>query len=177
MSDWFPERPRPGGPQRERRLWSFGEQPAQNREKIVIHAVLYSAGALVCSVVALVALVQIIGGDTGFIVMLFFFGIPGAIIGGFARQYLLDVRAEPVAVEGEVIRKWQKGNLFIFFMPSYYIYVANKIFSIRRQEYAMLLPGDLVRVTCFPHSLTVENLERYDSSTKQYVPAASGALH
>ena len=157
MSDWFPERPRPGGPQRDRRLWSFGEQPAQNREKIVIHAVLYSAGALVCSVVALVALVQ--------------------IIGGFARQYLLDVRAEPVAVEGEVIRKWQKGNLFIFFMPSYYIYVANKIFSIRRQEYAMLLPGDLVRVTCFPHSLTVENLERYDTSTKQYVPAASGALH
>jgi len=51
MSDWFPERPRPGGPQRDRRLWSFGEQPAQNREKIVIHAVLYSAGALVCGVV------------------------------------------------------------------------------------------------------------------------------
>src|SRR3972149_9106878 len=100
MSDWFPERPRPGGAQRERRLWSFGDPPAQTREKIVIHAVLYSAGALVWSVVALVALVQIIGGDTGFIVMLFFFGIPGAIIGGFARQYLLDVTAEPGAVEG-----------------------------------------------------------------------------
>lgn len=175
MSDWF--RPKPSKARHASGPWSFGERPPLQRDKVVLNAVLYSLGGLACGAVSILALVRIVSGDTGFVVMLFFFGVPAAILAGFARQYIRDISAEPVVIEGEVIRKWQKGNLLIFFLPSYYIYVADKVFSIRRQEYALLLPGDQVRVRCFPHSLTVEELERYDSSQKRYVPAAGGAEH
>jgi hypothetical protein len=151
-----------------------------------------------------------------------------------------------------VVRKWHKGNLFFFFLPSYYITidskvcegsvervenngayirlesgatgfcprkeidgerrksaqdmvkpgervnykvtglarhgnykvsckkaeersVVGKIFVISRVEYAMLLELDLVKVSCYPHSATVERLERYDESEKRFIPATSGA--
>jgi len=175
MSGWFRER-RPNARQRESRLWSFGEQPPPRRERVVYMAILYTALAAICLVAVLTAVSQILAGDSGFIVMLFIFGVPGVILASFARQYLRDLRANCINVEGDVVKKWHKGNLFIFLLPSYYIYVEDKVFAISRREYAMLLEGDRVRVTCFPHSLTVERLERFDESAKQYVPAASGAL-
>ena len=39
----------------------------------------------------------------------------------------------------------------------------------------MLLELDLVRVTCYPHSATVERIDRYDESEKRYIPATTGA--
>ena len=49
------------------------------------------------------------------------------------------------------------------------------IFAISRVEYAMLLELDLVRVNFYPHSATVDRLERYDESEKGFIPATTGA--
>jgi len=87
---------------------------------------------------------------------------------------LRDIAAEPTLAEGDVTRKWTKGNFFIFFLPSYYIAVKGKIFSIRRVDYIGILEGDLVRISHYPHSLTVESLHLYDSALKKFVPAVGG---
>jgi hypothetical protein len=177
MSDWFPDRGRQETSRKQGGLWSFGgPESVQNREKVVWMATLYGIGTFICAIAVVIALANIFTGQTGFIVMFLVFGIPGLIIGNFFRQYISDLRAQPIVIEGEVQKKWHKGNLMIFFFPSYYIYADRKVFSIRRDEYAMLLEGDLVRVTCFPHSLMVEKLERFDRTAKQFVPAASGAI-
>jgi hypothetical protein len=51
----------------------------------------------------------------------------------------------------------------------------TKLFSITRSEYAMLLERDLVKVTCYPHSNTIECLHRYDEVEKKFVPALDGS--
>src|SRR5690606_8060969 len=158
----------------------------------------------------------------------------------------------PIEYEGAVVRKWQKGNLLIFFFPSFYLAVDSrsqtgritrvephgcyvsmhhgaegylprkemdlpkgadpsqtvsmgsevrykvlgvdkrggymlsqrraedgeyitKLFSISRNEYAMLLERDTVRIVCYPHSNTVERVDRYDEIEKKFIPATDGA--
>jgi hypothetical protein len=166
------------------------EEPLKSRTRVVIMAILYGVITAVCMVMVGIAVYMLVGGDGGFVFMLTIFGVFGLIFGYWAVHYLRDMGAKPVTFEGTVMRKWHKGNLFIFFMPSFYIYVSQpnyfevemeggkpwaKIFTIKRQEYAMLLETDLVRVKCYPHSLTVEDIERYDESGKRFIPAASGA--
>jgi hypothetical protein len=51
----------------------------------------------------------------------------------------------------------------------------TKLFSISRSEYAMLLERDVVKITCYPHSSTVERLDRYDEIEKKFIPALDGA--
>ncbi|HWO73134.1 MAG TPA: hypothetical protein VNN21_06210 [Dehalococcoidia bacterium] len=175
---------------------SFTEEPDRKRGHVVRMAVFYSALALICAALVIIAVVNVFQGNDGFFITLVVFGLIGFLTGFQALHYLRDTNAEPVEIEGEVARKWQKGNLFIFFMPSYYIAVKGKlppkhdfaagdeeepkgfvkIFSIKGIEYAMLLENDLVRVRCYPHSLTVERVDRYDTVEKKFIPATSGAI-
>jgi hypothetical protein len=85
---------------------------------------------------------------------------------------------EPVQSEGEIAKKWTKGNLFFFFMPGYYIAVKGQIFTVNRSEYRSLLEEDMVRIRHYPHSLTVEFVERFDEVEKKFVPAEpDGSLY
>jgi hypothetical protein len=154
----------------------FDEAPLRRRGLVVRTALFYSVAAIFCDALALLAIYQIATGDGGFVVMLAIFGICGFLTSFQAINYLRDLNATPTSVEGDIWRKWHKGNLFLFFMPSYYINVQGKIFTITRNEYSMVLEDDLVRVTCYPHSLTVEQLELYDETNKKFVPAGSGAI-
>jgi hypothetical protein len=166
------------------------EESFKYRGRVILMALFYGAITLLCIVMVVIAVYMLAGGDGGFVIMLCLFGFFGLVFGYWALHYLRDMSAKPVTYEGTVMKKWHKGNLFIFFMPSFYIYVSQpnyleveaeggrpwgKVFTIKRQEYAMLLETDLVRVRCYPHSLTVEQLERYDESDKRFIPAASGA--
>ncbi|MPZ49214.1 MAG: hypothetical protein GEU75_07925 [Dehalococcoidia bacterium] len=152
------------------------EEPLQRKGLVVRMALFYTIAAAVCDSLALIALYQIVNGDGGFVIMLGIFGFCGFLTSFQAINYLRDLKSRPYAVEGEVLRKWHKGNLLLFFLPSYYIHVQGKIFTVTRQEYSMLLEDDLVRVKCYPYSLTVELLERYHETDKKFVPAASGTL-
>lgn len=232
---------------------SFREsQPLQNRKSVVKMALIYTPIAVASLVLCVIAVYNIANGQNGFFFTLVIFGTIGLLTGTQAIQYLRDLTAEPIEYQGEIVRKWQKGNLLFLFMPSFYITIDSKVFSgtvsrvedngayvrmesgvlgfvprkeldlepaksaremvspgsqvnykvtgmgkggvyklscrkaeeratvgkifvISGEEYGMLLELDLVKVTCYPHSATVERLERYDESEKRFVPAASGA--
>ena len=227
------------------------ERPS--RRALIRMAFVWTPIALASLVLCVVAILQIIGGDSGFLFMLFIFGFIGLLTGSQALLYLRDLRHSPIEIQGEVVRKWHKGNLFFFFLPTYYITVdskvsqgsvqditddgayirlesgatgfcprkeleaeskkkhpsemvqpgkvveykitgiyrqgvykvscrkaeeravAGRIFVVSRVEFAMLLELDLVKVNFYPHSNTVERLERYDESEKRFIPAVTGA--
>ena len=231
---------------------TFGERPVENRGRVVKMALIYTPMALFSLVAVILAVINIAQGDSGFFFMLFFFGLILFLTGFQAVEYLKDLGAQPIEYQGELVKKWHKGNLFIFFMPSYYLAidtrvlsgrvnriepngvyvtmdggdegfvarkelvgeksqtieelvnlgeeikfkvtgvdgkgryklscrkaeerdVVTKLFSVTRVEYGMLLEQDLIKVTCYPNSLTVERIDRYDDHEKKFIPATSGA--
>ena len=228
------------------------EQALENRGRVIRMALVYTPLALVSLALSGVALFNVLSGNTGFLFMLSIFGFVGLLTGFQAWQYIKDLKTRPMEFHGDIVRKWHKGNLLLFFMPSYYIMVdskvftgpvarverhgayvvmdsgaegyvprkeldivtkrdaqemvklgekvtykvrgvdangvyqlscrraeersvVGKIFTVTRIEYAMLLEQDMVKVTCYPHSATVERLERYDESEKRFIPATTGA--
>jgi len=229
----------------------FNEQQAENRHRVVKMALIYTPITVVSLILVGVAIFKIASGEGGFAFMLGVFGLLALLTGFQTIGYLKDLSAAPIEYEGEVVRKWHKGNLLIFFMPSFYLAVDSrshpgriarveehgcyvsmhhgsegylprnemdveprmnpqervyagseirykvlgvdrrggyklsqrrveegefitKLFSISRNEYAMLLDHDVVRVTCYPHSNTVERLDRYDDIEKKFIPVLDG---
>ncbi len=224
-----------------------------SRHNLIKMALIYTPFALASLVVSVIAIMKVIEGQGSFIWMLIIFGSIVLLTGSQALSYLRDLTAAPMQIQGELVRKWHKSNLFFFFLPSYYITidsktfqgridrvvdkgayirlesgvegfcrrkdldietkgksseeivrpgqevnykvtgvdrhgvyklscrkaeersVVGKIFVISRVEYAMLLELDLVKITFYPHSASVERLERYDESEKGFIPATTGA--
>ena len=230
----------------------FNEQPVENRGRVVKMALIYTPVTVISLICVAVALFQIAAGESGFFFMLFVFGTLALLTGFQTIGYLKDLSSSPIEYEGEIVRKWHKGNLLIFFMPSFYLAVDSrsqkgrvirveehgcfvtmhhgaegylhrkemdmepgssptravsmgaevrykvlgvdrrggyklsqrrvedgefitKLFSVSRNEYAMLLERDLVRVVCYPHSHTIERVDRFDDIEKKFVPATDGA--
>ncbi len=168
MSSWYEDKtPRPA-----RRSWLDEEKPPPNkRAHIVIQALIFTPVAVLCGIGIGVALTNIFAGNSGYVVMLFVTGILFLVVGYQAWHYLRDMAAQPTASEGEVTKKWTKGNFFFFFMHSHYIAVKGQIYTISRNEYRGLLEEDMVRIQHYPHSLTVVFVERYDDADKKFVPA------
>jgi predicted RNA-binding protein with RPS1 domain len=231
---------------------AFDQRTTENRGRVVRMALVYTPMALLSLAAVILAVVQIVSGNSGFFFMLIFFGIILFLTGFQALEYLKDLSAAPIEYEGELVKKWHKGNLFIFFLPSYYLAmdtrvlsgrvnriepggvfvtmdggaagfvarkdlvlekgqspedimnlgdeikfkvtgvdgkgtyklncrkaeerdVVTKLFSVSRVEYGMLLEQDMIKVTCYPNSLTVECIDRYDDHEKKFVPATSGS--
>jgi len=157
----------------------FGfDQPAPTKRGYIVRmALLYAVATAVGVGFAILAVVNILDGKAGYLIMLLVFGVPGVLTGFLLLQFVRDISASPVTVEGEVQRKWHKSNLFFFFLPAFYINVERKIFSIPQLAYGSLLETDLVRIRCFPRSLTVENIERYDEIEKRFLPADVGTAN
>ncbi len=151
----------------------MGTDVSQPRKRgyVVSQALLYTPLTLLMLAGVAYALSNIVSGDSGYFVMLTVAGVLSVVFGYQALHFLRDLGAEPVMAEGEIAKKWTKGNLFFFLLPSYYIAVKGNIYSIKRTHYAGLLEEDMVRIHHFPHSLTVEQLERFDETEKKYVPA------
>jgi hypothetical protein len=141
---------------------------------VKLMAVFYTFWALLSTSVVLLAVYKIATEDSGYLVMFFVFLFIALLTGYQARHYLSDISRAPVMAEGEILRKWHKGNLLIFLFPSFYVFVDDKIFSIPRQDYALLLETDLVRITHYPGSLTVDFVERYDPVDKRFVATTHG---
>ena len=155
--------------------WSDTASTGRRRHgHVVAQALIFTPMAVVLLSGVAFAVLNIAAGNLGYVVMLAASGLLGLAVGYQALGYLRDIAAEPTLAEGDVTRKWTKGNFFIFFLPSYYIAVKGKIFSIRRVDYIGILEGDLVRISHYPHSLTVESLHLYDSALKKFVPAVGG---
>jgi hypothetical protein len=156
---------------------SMADQPQRSqRGRLLLLALVYSGLFLACVVPVGIAVYHITNGRGGYIVMLVVFTFLSLLFGYWAYHYLRDLGAQPVVVEGSIQRRWHQGSLLFFFFPSYYIRVEGQVFGIPKLAYAMLFDSDTLRITCYPHSLMVETVERYDETEKQYVPAERGAL-
>jgi len=158
--------------------FSFEEAELPRRSKrgsVMFQALVFTPFALLMVAGVIFALVKILSGETGYIVMLTVAGLLLVVMGYQAVHYLRDMNASPMSSEGEVSKKWTKGNLFFFFMPSYYIAVKGKIYTITRDQYRGLLEEDMVRIHHYPSTLTVEFVERYDEVEKKFVPAEPDA--
>ena len=72
---------------------------------------------------------------------------------------------------GHVLRSLARGVLFALMLTVLYgvLYVL-----LQSEDYALLLETDMVRISHYPGSLTVDFVERYDSVDKRYVPTAHG---
>ena len=155
--------------------WSDTASTGRRRHgHVVVQALFFTPLAVALLAGVAFAVLNIAAGNLGYVVMLAASGLLGLAVGYQAWGYLRDIGAEPTLAEGDVTRKWTKGNFFIFFLPSYYIAVKGKIYSIRRVDYIGILEGDLVRISHYPHSLTVESLDLYDNALKKFVPAVGG---
>jgi len=139
--------------------------PSLHRDQVTRSALLYT----LMTVPLLFGLV--IGIVNLYIPLLIACAVFGTASAFLAYNHLRDLTAAPVMTEGEITKKWTKGNVLFFFLHGYYIAVQGNIYSVRYGEFLGLLERDLVRVYHFPHSLTVGRLERYDEAEKHYVPA------
>lgn len=152
-----------------------GRAPHPQRKGFVTRmTVFWSLLTAGCAALVIVALANIVSGHTGYIVMLTVFGLVGFLTGYWMFAYMRDMKADLITVEGEISRKWVRGQVLEFFLQACYISVEGKIFVIRRIDYASLLETDLVKVHCYPHSLTVVGIERYDEVDKRFIPADGG---
>lgn len=150
--------------------------PVEPRRRgfVVRMFVIYAIVTAVCGVISGIAIANIVSGNTGYLVMLTVFGLVTLLTGYWMVAYMRDLKADLVIHEGEIQRKWVRGQVLEFFFQACYISVAGKIFVIRRVDYSSLLETDLVRVHCYPHSLTVEHIERFDEIEKRFIPADGG---
>ena len=147
---------------------------AKRRGHITRMLLVYTVVTAICAGLVGLAFINIVTGNTGYIVMFSIFSLVGILTGYWMFAYLRDLKADVITHEGEIQRKWVRGQVLEFFFQACYISVDGKIFVIRRIEYASLLETDLVRIRCFPHSLTVETVERYDELDKRFIPADGG---
>lgn len=96
---------------------------------------------------------------TGAWVLLVIAAFVAFLFGYQGIQSLRDLRAEPVTLTDQVVRRWSRAD-FIVFRQGYYIMVQRQIFRIPPEAYLELAPGDTVEVTYYPHTNTVIRLER-----------------
>lgn len=154
-----------------------GRSPQPDRRAFIARmAGFWTVLTVACIALVILALVNILSGRTGYIVMLSVFGLVGFLTGYWMLAYLRDLKSDLATVEGEISRKWVRGQILEFFLQACYVSVDGKIFVIRRIDYAGLLETDLVRIVCHPHSLTVVQIERFDEVDKRFVPADGGTV-
>lgn len=80
------------------------------------------------------------------------------LFGYQAIQTLRDLRAEPTSISGEIQRMWARTD-FIIVGRSHYVMVQRSIFRVPIERYIELEKGQRVRVSYFPHSHTVIDVE------------------
>lgn len=131
------------------------------RPRILQGTILYTALAVVSIVgFVLLLLLALSGGDTYVVPMAF--GLVVGLLAGFQGiQYWRDLRVAPQSLTGQVSRRWRRTNFF--FWHSYYVRVGGRVFEVDPVVYMDLQDGDTVAVRYYPHTDTVESLERVEA--------------
>src|SRR5262245_17528294 len=95
-----------------------GKAPSNHHRRGFISrmAIMWSVITAGCVGLVTLALVNIFSGNTGYIVMLSVFGLVGFLTGYWMVAYLRDMKAEQITVEGEISRKWVRGQVLEFFL-------------------------------------------------------------
>ena len=121
----------------------------------VIRSLIFYGAILVLDLLAVVYIAAIAGPPSGFgWVSLTVTILLGLLLAQQVYQHGRDVRTEPVEIEDDLLRKFQRAE-FVFVMQNHYLQVGRKIFNVEARDYILVEEGQRVRVRYFPHSLKV----------------------
>jgi hypothetical protein len=99
------------------------------------------------------------GGDwsAGVIIGLVVTGGTALLLGFQSVQAVRDLFASLVETQGRVVRRWSRNEFFV--MRNDYVLVERTVFRIEPERALQIEAGDTVRITHFPHTSTVEDIE------------------
>ena len=121
----------------------------------VIRSLIFYGAILALDLLAVVYIAAIAGPPSGFgWVSLAVTILLGLLLAQQVYQHGRDVRTEPVEIEDDLLRKFQRAE-FVFVMQNHYLQVGRKIFNVEARDYILVEEGQRVRVRYFPHSLKV----------------------
>ena len=98
------------------------------------------------------------GPTGGRIVGLVLVGSAALLFGYQVVQSLRDLFSRPVETTGLVEKRWSRSDFFLF--RSTYIFVQKNVFRLPPEQLLEIERGDVVRVVHYPHTGTVETIER-----------------
>jgi hypothetical protein len=122
-------------------------------------------------------LVRAITGDAGAWIGFGILGLIALLTLPLAVAALRDIRADPIATDGPIGRKWTKSDLFVF--RGHYLIIGRRVFRVDKRDW-LAIPdaGDRVYLRHFPHTNTViawESASRMEAAADAEVrPAAAG---
>jgi hypothetical protein len=82
------------------------------------------------------------------------------LLGYQVVQSLRDLASKTVETVGQVDRLWSRNEFMLF--RNTYIFVEGNVFRLAPEEQAGVKLGDTVRVVHYPHTSTVQSVERVE---------------
>lgn len=98
------------------------------------------------------------GASAGSIVGLVLVGGVALLLGYQVVQSLRDLVSRPVETAGLVERLWSRNEFLLF--RNTYVFVEKNVFRVPVQHLLDIERGDLVRIVHYPHTGTVELIEK-----------------
>lgn len=140
------------------------------RTMVLRSALLFTPFLLVAlAALTFVALDAVDGGwSGGSIVATMLIGLISLLLAFQVLQSLRDLVARPVETVGPVEKRWSRSDMFLF--RNSYVFVGRDVFRLPPD--ADVATGDLVRVTHYPHTATVEAIEVVERAGEQEVSRA-----
>ena len=135
------------------------EERPGHRRVILRTAVIYTPGAVVATLLFLLAAISLITGNPGAIFAALLLALIAFAVDYEAVSALRDLRATPVETEGTIGRSWAKARIFLFGRV-HYILVGRAVFEVNALSAHELREGDRVRIEHWPYTNTVIALYR-----------------
>lgn len=98
------------------------------------------------------------GVRAGSIVGLVLIGSVALLLGYQVVQSVRDLFSRPVETTGPVERLWSRNEFLLF--RNTYVFVNKNVFRVPLQHLLDVEKGDLVRIVHYPHTSTVESIEK-----------------
>ncbi len=97
------------------------------------------------------------GLGAGQLIGLLVVGFVALLFGYQVVQSVRDLLTNPIETVGRVERQWSHNDLLIF--KNTYVFVKGSVFRLTPEQALDVDLGDVVRVTHFPHTSTVDRIE------------------
>jgi hypothetical protein len=127
----------------------------------VLRSALFFSPFLVVTLLALGLIVRELADDGmsgGTIVGTVLIGSVAVLLGYQVIQSIRDLFSRPVETTGLVERLWSRNEFLLF--RNTYVFVSKNVFRVPTQHLLDVERGDLVRIVHYPHTGTVEHIEK-----------------
>lgn len=130
----------------------------------VFRSALFFSPFLALTLVVLVLLLVSLASDGvsgGTIFGLVIVGSVALLLGYQVLQSVRDLLTKPVETTGLVERLWSRNEFLLF--RNTYVFVERNVYRVPIQHLLDVERGDLVRIVHYPHTGTVEHIEKVEA--------------